>query len=269
MTDQQPLDLNHVSDVAVEVARSAGTLLLERSRTIQHIRHKGAIDIVTDVDEASERLIRERILAAFPSHTILGEEGGSVAGASSRYRWIVDPLDGTTNYAHGFPFFSVSIGFEADGEMEVGAVYDPVRDELFLARRGQGATLNGESMQVTLEDSLASALLATGFPYDRSLFHRALDSFEALSLKSMAVRRAGSAALDLCYVACGRLDGYWELRVMPWDVAAGSLLVAEAGGRVTALDGSPFRVEQGEILSSNARIHDAMAEALRELRAGD
>ncbi len=262
MTRHDSLDLDRAADVAADVARSAGALLRERARSVREIRHKGVIDIVTDVDEASERLIRERILSAFPMHTILGEEGGSVAGTSSRYRWIVDPLDGTTNYAHGFPFYCVSIGLEADGVMEVGAVYDPSRDELFFARRGRGATLNGEPMQVSTNDELGSSLLATGFPYDRSLFKRALDGFETLCLKSLAVRRAGSAALDLCYVACGRLDAYWEFTVMPWDVAAGSLLVSEAGGSVTRVDGGRFRVEQGEVLSSNGRVHDAMLDAL-------
>ncbi len=253
--------------MAEDAARLAGRLLRERIGSVREVRHKGIIDIVTDVDEASERLLRETILAAFPTHSILGEEGGSVQGRDARYRWIVDPLDGTTNYAHGFPFFCVSIGFEVDGEVAVGAVYDPSLDEMFVAQRGVGATLNGAPMHVSDTGVLGRSLLATGFPYDRALFPRALKGFEIMSLRSMAVRRAGSAALDLCYVACGRFEAYWEWVVRPWDVAAGSLLVAEAGGQISGLDGRPFRVEGGEVLASNGAVHQAMLESLRDIAA--
>jgi myo-inositol-1(or 4)-monophosphatase len=248
--------------VAERAARAAGQLLRERIHSIREIRHKGLVDLVTDVDEQSERLVRQIILSTFPTHSILGEEGGSVAGEDPRNRWIVDPLDGTTNYAHGFPFFCVSIAFEANGQLLVGVVYDPSLDELFVAERGKGATLNGRPLQVSAEASLGRALLATGFPYDRLLFPRAMKAFEVMSLRSRAVRRAGSAALDLCYVACGRFEGYWEFVVNPWDLAAGSLLVEEAGGRVTRVDGSTFTVECGEVLASNGAVHQAMVEAL-------
>jgi myo-inositol-1(or 4)-monophosphatase len=203
-----------------------------------------------------------RLGEAFPSHSILGEEGGARVGSDPRFRWIVDPLDGTTNYAHGFPFFCVSIGFEVEGALMLGVVYAPCLGELFVARRGAGATLNGRPIQVSDTRQLPQALLATGFPYDQALFPRALRSFEALSLRSQAVRRAGSAALDLCYVACGRLDGYWEHHVKPWDLAAGALLVTEAGGEISRVDGSAFSVDGGEVLASNAALHAPLIQAL-------
>lgn len=256
------LDLTHAREVAVDAARRAGGLLRDRLSSIREIRHKGVVDIVTDVDVASERLISSLILDAFPDHTILGEEGGTQTG-NPRHRWIVDPLDGTTNYAHGFPFFCVSIGFETDGELTLGAVYDPLADELFLAQAGQGATLNGKPIGVSSRDVLADGLLATGFPYDRSHFSRALGSFETLSMLSLAVRRAGSAALDMCYVACGRLDGYWEHEVRAWDIAAGTVIVREAGGQVTATDGSPFTLAANQVLASNGLLHSSLADALR------
>ena len=241
---------------------AAGALLRRRVDSIREVRHKSAFDLVTDVDVESERAVRATLLDAFPTHAFLGEESGAHLGSDSSVRWIVDPLDGTTNYAHGFPFFCVSIGLEVEGELALGVVYAPCLDELFVAERGGGASLNGRNIQVSKTDRLSHSLLATGFPYDRRLFPRALRSFEVLSLESQAVRRAGSAALDLCYVACGRLDGYWEHYVKPWDLAAGALLVTEAGGTVSRVDGSAFRVDGGEVLASNGSIHGAMAEAL-------
>jgi myo-inositol-1(or 4)-monophosphatase len=226
------------------------------------VRHKSAVDLVTDVDLQSEQEVCGSLLAAFPSHTIVGEEGGARVGSDTRFRWIVDPLDGTTNYAHGFPFFCVSIGLEVAGELTLGVVYAPLLDELFVAERGRGATLRGQPIQVSDTDRLAQALLATGFPYDRSLFGRAFRSFETLSLSSQAVRRAGSAALDLCYVACGRLDGYWEHHVKAWDVAAGALLVTEAGGLVTRIEGATFEVDGGEVLASNGILHAELVSTL-------
>jgi myo-inositol-1(or 4)-monophosphatase len=248
--------------VAVQAARSAGELLRSRIDSIQEIRHKGAVDIVTDVDLQSEREVSAAILADFPSHSILGEEGGSHAGSDGRYRWIIDPLDGTTNYAHGFPFFCVSIGFEIEGELALGVAYAPSLDELFVAQAGGGATLNDRPIHVSPISDLTQALLATGFPYDHAQFARALRSFEVISLRSQAVRRAGSAVLDLCYVACGRLDGYWEHAVKPWDVAAGALIVREAGGTVTATDGSTFDVESGQILATNGSLHPVLTSGL-------
>src|SRR5437588_3954109 len=233
--------------------------------SIREIRHKSAVDIVTDVDLQSEHEILTALLKAFPTHAVLGEEGGARSGSDPRYRWIVDPLDGTTNYAHGFPFFCVSIGLEVEGRLMLGVVYAPGFDELFVAEAGRGAVVNDRPIQVSSTRDLSQALLATGFPYDRAEFPRALKSFEVLSMHSQAVRRAGSAVLDLCYVACGRLDGYWEHHVKPWDIAAGALIVVEAGGTVTATDGSPFKVEGGQVLASNALLHASMTSTLTGL----
>jgi myo-inositol-1(or 4)-monophosphatase len=254
--------LAQARDVAIAAATASGRLLAERLDSIREVRHKGAFDLVTDVDVESERRIRSALREAFPTHTVVGEEGGADAGSDPRYRWYVDPIDGTTNYAHGFPFFCVSIGLEVDGELSVGVVYSPSLDELFVAQAGQGATLNGKPIHVSGEDDLQKALLATGFPYDRARFPRAMRSFEALSMHSMAVRRAGSAALDLCYVACGRLEGYWEHTVRPWDLAAGVVMVREAGGHVSAIDGSPFALAAEQVMSSNGRVHAAMVDVL-------
>ena len=240
-------------------------MLRSRIHSIGEVRHKGVVDLVTDVDIASERQVSAAILSAFPTHSILGEEGGARGGSDPRYRWIVDPLDGTTNYAHGLQLFCVSIGLEVEGQLALGVVYAPSQDELFVAEAGKGATLNGRPMQVSGVDDLRQAIVATGFPYDRAELPRALRSFEALSWRAQAVRRIGSAALDLCYVACGRFDAYWEHVVMPWDLAAGALLVAEAGGSVSRTDGSPFSVEGGQVLVTNTRLAPAMLEALAGL----
>jgi myo-inositol-1(or 4)-monophosphatase len=237
-------------------------LLRSRIDSIQEIRHKGVVDLVTDVDLASEKLVCSTLGNAFPSHTILGEEGGTLGGHDARFRWLVDPLDGTTNYAHGFPLFCVSIGFEVDGELTFGVVYAPCLDELFVAERGRGATLNGRPIHVSDVAELRQAMVATGFPYDREAVPRALRSFEVMSFESQAVRRVGSAALDLCYVACGRFDAYWEHQVKAWDMGAGALIVLEAGGQLSATDGSPFSVDGGQVLSSNAHLHPLLIEKL-------
>jgi myo-inositol-1(or 4)-monophosphatase len=230
--------------------------------SIREVRHKSAVDIVTDVDLQSEQEVCATLLAAFPTHSVLGEEGGARVGTDPRYRWIVDPIDGTTNYAHGFPFFCVSIGFEVEGKLTLGVAYAPSLDELFVAEAGRGATVNGRPIQVSATSELTQALLSTGFPYDRREFARALKSFELMSMRSQAVRRAGSAVLDLCYVACGRLDGYWEHQVKPWDMAAGVLVVLEAGGTVTATDGSAFSVDRGPVLATNGLLHPTLTAAL-------
>jgi myo-inositol-1(or 4)-monophosphatase len=214
------------------------------------------------VDIASERLIAGRLRAAFPTHTIVGEERGASVGGDPSHKWFIDPVDGTTNYAHGFPFFCVSIGLEIEGEPALGVVCSPTFGELFVAEAGGGATLNGRSIEVSSTTDLGQALLATGFPYDRGAFAPALRSFERLSLRSQAVRRAGSAALDMCYVACGRLDGYWEHQVMPWDMAAGRLLVVEAGGRVTTTADGAFAVDSGNVVASNGALHAQLIDAL-------
>jgi myo-inositol-1(or 4)-monophosphatase len=257
------LDVSRAREVGIEAATRAGALLCDRVDSIREVRQKsGMVDIVTDVDVQSEQQVCSIISDAFPTHTIVGEEGGARPGRDRRFRWIVDPLDGTTNYAHGFPFFCVSIGFEVDSELQLGVVYAPSLDELFVAEAGAGATLNDRPIRVSAIPELPQALLATGFPYDRREFPRAVHSFEVVSMSCQAVRRAGSAALDLCYVACGRLDGYWEHQVKPWDLAAGALLVREAGGQVTATDGGPFSVDGGQVLSSNGLIHAELATAL-------
>ncbi|ANA40869.1 MULTISPECIES: inositol monophosphatase family protein [Geobacter] len=248
--------------VAAEAARRAGKLQRERLWTDHDIRYKGEIDLVTEVDEACEELIVATIRAAFPDHDILAEEQTRETG-TSRYRWIVDPLDGTTNYAHGFPWFCVSIALEIDGEMAVGVVYQPVMDELFSAVKGEGAFVNGRPIHVSSRAPLNQCLLATGFPYDRTRGNENnIDNFYCFQFAARAVRRAGAAALDLACVAAGRLDGYWELKLKPWDVAAGCLLVTEAGGRVTTHNGDPFSVSEHRILASNGLIHDEMLAVL-------
>jgi myo-inositol-1(or 4)-monophosphatase len=259
------LDLALAREVAIAAATSAGDLLRRRVDSIREVRHKSAVDIVTDVDVQSEQEVTATLLATFPTHAILGEEGGARPGSDARFRWIIDPLDGTTNYAHGFPFFCVSIGLEVEGRLTLGVAYAPSLDELFVAEAGRGATVNDRPIHVSSTSDLKQALLATGFPYDRAEVPRAMKSFEVLSLKSQAIRRAGSAVLDLCYVACGRLDGYWEHHVEAWDMAAGGLMVIEAGGGITATDGSPFSVDGGQVLASNGHLHAALTSTLAGL----
>jgi len=259
------LDLRLAREVGIHAARSAGGILRRRVDSIREVRHKSAVDIVTDVDLESEQEVCATLQAAFPTHTILGEEGGVRAGSDARFRWIVDPLDGTTNYAHGFPFFCVSIGLEVEGRLTLGVAYAPSLDELYVAEVGRGAVMNDRPIQVSATRDLMQGLLATGFPYDRAEFPRALKTFEVMSMHSQAVRRAGSAVLDLCYVACGRLDGYWEHDVKPWDMAAGALMVLESGGSVTATDGSAFNVDAGQVLASNGLLHASMTAALTGL----
>jgi myo-inositol-1(or 4)-monophosphatase len=249
---------------AIQTARDAGRLLAERFGRTLRVTNKSELDLVTESDLASERLIIDRIKTYHPRHAILAEESGASGPTDQEgeWRWIIDPLDGTTNYAHGYPCFCVSIGLEHKGRMEVGVVYDPMRDELFTAERGQGASLNGRGIHVSPVDTLAGALLCTGFPYDvreRSEFARHFGNF---IMNAQAVRRDGAAALDLAYVACGRFDGFWEEGLKPWDVAAGSLLVEEAGGRVSKYDGSPLSIYAPPILASNGLLHDEMMRVL-------
>ncbi len=248
--------------VALEAAHEAGDLLLRYLHEPLHVTEKTRrADIVTDADRASERCIVARLRGAFPNATILGEEGGLYGGTSSE-RWIVDPLDGTTNYAHGYPLFCVSIAYERDGELIAGVVYAPLMRECFAAERGAGARLDGAPITVSAIASLGDALTCTGFmPAD---FDRNGPYFRAVSARAQAVRRDGSAALDLAYVALGRYDGFWEFDLQPWDVAAGTLLIREAGGTVTQVDGSAARVDAGSILASNGAIHEQLREVLRE-----
>jgi myo-inositol-1(or 4)-monophosphatase len=243
---------------AIDVARDAGSLVRDRVGTRIDIDHKGSINIVTDVDLASERLIREAISTYYPKHEILAEEGG-LAESGSEYRWIVDPLDGTTNYAHGYPVFCVSIALEHKGEVVLGVVFDPMRDELFAAERGGGATLNNRSIRVSRTAELMESLLSTGFPYDiKTSKLTNLDHWANFAMNAQALRRDGAAALDLCYVACGRFDGFWELNLSPWDTAAGVLIVAEAGGKITDFAGETFSNYKPEVVASNGLIHDRM-----------
>jgi myo-inositol-1(or 4)-monophosphatase len=252
---------------AIQTAREAGRVLAEKFGRALRVSNKGDIDLVTEADIAAERLIVERIRSHHPRHRVLTEESGDVATAgdpASEYKWIIDPLDGTTNYAHGYPCFCVSVALEHEGRVVVGVVYDPTREELFAAERGGGATLNGRSLRVSETADLNDALLCTGFPYDvrdRGDFAR---HFRNFIMRAQSVRRDGAAALDLAYVAAGRFDGFYEEGLRPWDVAAGVLLVEEAGGRVTHYDGSPFRVYDPPIAASNGLVHEAMLEVLRQ-----
>lgn len=254
-------------EFTIQTARDAGRILAERfGRVSLQVTHKGDIDLVTESDLAAERLIVERIRSYYPRHSILAEEAGTVTRDErpSDYKWIIDPLDGTTNYAHGYPCFCVSIALEHKSEIIIGVIYDPIRDELFAAERGGGATLNGRRIRVSEIDDLNRALLCTGFPYDvrgRNNFARHFTNF---IMTAQAVRRDGSAALDLAYVACGRFEGFWEEGLRPWDVAAGVLLVEEAGGRVSRYDGTPFNIYTPPIMSSNGLIHEAMMRVLQD-----
>jgi myo-inositol-1(or 4)-monophosphatase len=231
-----------------------------------HVEKKGTIDLVTEIDREVERMFRALIAARFPEHDVLAEEfearGDRERGA--RCTWVFDPVDGTTNYAHGLPIFCSAASLEIDGDAVVAAVYDPSRRELFTAERGSGAWLNGTPMRVTSADRLIDALLCTGFPYTvQEDPGSLLDIFGAFIRTSRAVRRLGSAAIDLCYVAAGRLDGFYEMQLNPWDISAGALLVREAGGLVTDASGGPFDSRRGEIIASNGRIHDALVDTIQ------
>ncbi|MGE3910212.1 MAG: inositol monophosphatase family protein [Chloroflexota bacterium] len=255
--------LSAVAEVAAEAARAGGTILRDSYGRVQSVSFKGATDLVTEVDVRAEQVIVGLLRERFPTHQILAEEG-SVGGDDPRHRWIVDPLDGTTNFAHGLRVFSVSVAYERDGALAAGAVYDPSQDELFLASAGGGATVNGQPLAVSQTDTMLRALLGTGFPYDRHLMPIALRQFSAVSMQAQAVRRVGSAALDCCWVAAGRFDGYWENVVKAWDVAAGALIALEAGARITDVHGGPFRVDCGSILLANPALHPQILAALSE-----
>jgi myo-inositol-1(or 4)-monophosphatase len=254
--------------VAVDAARAAGQLLHGALSGPRRIEYKGApTNLVTEMDARAEALIVERILSAFPDDAVLAEERGAQAGRSGR-RWIIDPLDGTTNYAHGVPIFGVSIALEAAGEVGLGVVYDPNLDELYVAEKGQGAVRNGAPLAVSTAAVLDASLLATGFPYDlRVAADNNLREYAAFAVRCRGVRRMGSAVLYLAYLASGRIDGYWELRVGPWDVAAGSLLLTEAGGRITDLEGGPLDLDHPAVVASNGHIHAEMLALLAEVRS--
>lgn len=254
--------------VAADAALAAGALQRTYFRSALNITKKGRIDLVTEADVAVEREIQSRIHARFPDHAFLGEESGPSSGATgASHRWIVDPIDGTTNFAHGLALFCVSIGLEIDGRMAVAAVYDPMAGELFTAERGGGAYLNGRRLQVTTESAIVNGLLVTGFPYapgDRRA--EQLDIFAEMLAEAQAVRRLGSAALDLCLVAAGRFDGFWEQGLQPWDVAAGGLIVEEAGGRVSDYHGAAFDPFARQIVASNGALHQGLLDLIARAR---
>lgn len=250
-------------EFAIRVAKEAGRVLRDSFGRKIEVRHKGNIDLVTEIDIASEKVIKDLITSHYPKHQILAEESGAHL-SSSDYRWIVDPLDGTTNYAHGLPLFCVSIALEKAGEVIIGVVYDPVHEEIFAAERGSGATLNGRTIKVSDINEIKKAMLVTGFPYDIQVDRiNNIDNFIKFIKNAQAIRRLGSAALDLCYVAAGRMDGFWELKLHPWDMAAGALIVEEAGGKVTRFDGGKFDPFLREVCASNGLIHNQMLEVLR------
>jgi myo-inositol-1(or 4)-monophosphatase len=255
---------------ASEIVLKAGEIQIARRSSGFRVEKKGEIDLVTEVDLECERMCRAILTERFPDHDILAEELGasSVANTPSRFRWVFDPLDGTTNYAHGLPIFCSSLALEIDRRAEAGAVYDPTRRELFTAERGLGARLNGTPLRVSSTPDLLDALLVTGFPYD---VHQKSGDLVALFGeflgRARAVRRLGSAAIDLCYVAAGRLDGFWEQYLKPWDVSAGALIVEEAGGVMTGMDGAPFNPMAGHLIASNGRIHDQMLGVIARFRS--
>ncbi len=253
---------DYLLDAAIDAALAAGRLQHSRFATDFSVGHKGAKDLVTELDTASEAVIVGMLLDRFPGHGILAEESGYPDG-DGRHRWIIDPIDGTTNFAHGFPWFCSSIAFECDGQLQIGVIYNPINDELFCATAGGGAFLNGRRLKVSQRGPLSASLLGTGFPYDCATDpENNFDSFIRFQRAARGIRRAGAAALDLAYLAAGRLDGFWEVKLKPWDVAAGTLLIREAGGLVTAFDGSPYQVCNHRILASNGRIHQEMIDLL-------
>jgi myo-inositol-1(or 4)-monophosphatase len=255
---------------AVEAVIRAGDVQMARVGAAMRIEKKGAIDLVTETDREIERAFRALVAGRFPGHEVLGEEFSAAedSARSPEFCWIFDPIDGTTNFAHGLPIFSSSLALEINGQAAVAAVYDPNRRELFTAERGAGAWLNGRPLRVSTAATLIDSLLCTGFPYSVQQKPEELVGLFAHFLGiSRAVRRLGSAAIDLCYVAAGRLDGFWEMHLGPWDIAAGALIVQEAGGRVTATDGTVFASRRGNILATNGPLHDRMVHAIGEFRA--
>ena len=259
--------MNLFLDVCQEVAREAGTLLLHYYERRVDFELKGEFDLVTEADRASEKLVVERLRACYPQHAIVAEEGGRHEG-SSEYRWYVDPLDGTTNFAHGFPMFNVTLALERSGDLIAGVIYDPLRDEMFAAERGGGAFLNGRRIRVSRAKRLQDCLVATGFPSRKRHLNVNVHFYHQLAMATHGVRRGGSAALDLAYVGCGRLDGFWEFGLKPWDMAAGTLLVSEAGGAVSDMRGGAANLRRPHVLADNGLIHGQMLELFGEIFAG-
>jgi len=259
--------MNSYLEVAQEIAREAGTLLAGFHERHIGFKLKGDFDLVTAADVASEKLVLERLRNRFPSHSVVAEESGGHKG-SSEFCWYVDPLDGTTNFAHGFPAFCVSMGLEQAGEPIAGVVFDPLRDEMFAAERGAGAYLNNRRIHVSKASRLADSLVATGFPSRKRSVSINVHFYHQLAMATHGVRRAGSAALDLVYVACGRLDAFWEFGLNPWDMAAGVLLVTEAGGARSDMHGAPHNLRSPHILTDNGLVHEEILQLFREVFAG-
>ncbi len=257
-------DYSVFSTAAITVAREAGKLLRDALGEDRQIAFKGTVDLVTEMDKRSEDLIVGTLTKQFPEHLVTAEEGSGPRTGDSPYRWLIDPLDGTTNYAHGHPTFAVSIALREGSQTIVGVVYDPTRDELFHAEAGAGAFLNNRLIHVSPVDQLIRGMLATGFPYDASVRHIALAHWEAFSYAAQAIRRDGSAALDLCAVACGRYDGFYERHLGAWDCGAGALIVSEAGGTVTNYQNAPFDPFAGEVVATNGLLHAAILQILQE-----
>lgn len=260
-----PLSADTLLEAAVAAGRAAGALLLNYTAAGFHVEYKNPINLVTDADHAAEQCVIDHIRSRFPSHRFLAEERGRVDEAPSPYLWIIDPLDGTTNFAHGYPTYCVSIGLEYQEKCLLGVIYDPSRDELFTAIDQRGAHLNGRPIRVSDTTDLGNSLLVTGFAYDiRETPRNNLDHFCSFALKAQGLRRTGSAALDLCYVAAGRFDGFWEVRLNPWDMAAGAVIVREAGGRLTNFSGEDLSIYEQELVASNGHIHEAMLSVLNQ-----
>jgi len=254
-------------ETAAGIAREAGALLAGMFERRVAIESKGEFDLVTEADRASERLVVERLKKHFPSHGIVAEEGGGHESVSG-YRWYVDPLDGTTNFAHSFPMFNVTMALEASGELIAGIIFDPIRNEMFAAERGGGAHLNGSRISVSKAARLAESLVATGFPSRKRHLSLNIHFYHQLAMVTHGVRRCGSAAIDLAYVACGRLDGFWEFGLNPWDMAAGRLLVAEAGGKYSGMHGEPHQLRGPDLLVDNGLIHDEIVGLFAEVFRG-
>ena len=259
--------MNHL-ETAVEIARDAGALLVRYFERRVVAERKGEYDLVTEADRASEALVVERLRARFPSHAIVAEEGGGVE-SGSEYRWYVDPLDGTTNFAHGFPIFNVTLGLEKAGEPIAGVIYDPLRQEMFTAEQGSGAWLNNRRIRVSAAPRVAEALFSTGFPNRKRSGNYNIHFYHQLAMASHGVRRSGSAAIDLAWVACGRLDGFWEFGLQPWDMAAGRLIVAEAGGRYSDMEGRPHNLKARHLAADNGLIHDELLALFARIFRGE
>ncbi len=247
---------------AKDLGYVAGKILREKLYSDFTIEYKGSIDLVTDADKTAEKLIVQAITTAYPQHAILAEEGGKIGNQDAEYTWVIDPLDGTTNFAHRLPYFSVSIALLEGNTPIIGVIYNPISDEMFAAELGRGAWLNDNIIKVSETTTLQKSLLCTGFPYDMTLANNNLANYSKLVPKTQGVLRLGSAALDLCYVACGRLDGFWELHLNPWDIAAGVLILQEAGGKVTGITKPEFSVYDKEILGTNGLIHETLRKEL-------